>query len=52
MLQIKPILAALKRHKAGTLLIAKEVLVRAAPKADVKAVIGSKFVPSRTAGAA
>lgn len=41
----KRALSAVRNFYAGTLLIAKEVLVRAAPKADLKAVIGSKFVP-------
>jgi hypothetical protein len=41
----KRALSAVRNFYAGTLLLAKEVLVRAAPKADVKAIIGSKFVP-------
>lgn len=41
----KRALSAVRNFYAGTLLVAKEVLVRAAPKADVKAIIGSKFVP-------
>lgn len=41
----KRALSAVRNFYAGTLLLAKEVLVRAAPKASVKAIIGSKFVP-------
>lgn len=41
----KRALSAVRNFYAGTLLLAKEVLIRAAPKASVKAVIGSKFVP-------
>jgi hypothetical protein len=41
----KRALSAVRNFYAGTLLLAKEVLVRAAPKAEVKAIIGSKFVP-------
>ncbi len=41
----KRALSAVRNFYAGTLLLAKEVLVRAAPRASVQAVIGSKFVP-------
>lgn len=41
----KRALSAVRNFYAGTLLLAKEVLVRAAPKADVKDVLGTKFVP-------
>ncbi len=41
----KRALSAVRNFYAGTLLLAKELLVRAAPKADIKAVIGTKFVP-------
>jgi hypothetical protein len=41
----KRALSAVRNFYAGTLLLAKEVLVRAAPKASVKDVLGTKFVP-------
>jgi predicted RNA-binding Zn-ribbon protein involved in translation (DUF1610 family) len=41
----KRALSAVRNFYAGTLLLAKEVLVRAAPKAAVKDVLGTKFVP-------
>ena len=41
----KRALSAVRNFYAGTLLLAKEVLVRAAPKAAVKEVLGTKFVP-------
>ena len=41
----KRALSAVRNFYAGTLLLAKEVLVRAAPKAPIMNVIGSKFVP-------
>jgi hypothetical protein len=41
----KRALSAVRNFYAGTLLLAKEVLVRAAPKADMKSIISSKFVP-------
>ncbi|MCK1341968.1 hypothetical protein IVB38_39885 [Bradyrhizobium sp. 38] len=41
----KRALSAVRNFYAGTLLLAKEVLVRAAPKAQMMAVIGSKFTP-------
>jgi hypothetical protein len=41
----KRALSAVRNFYAGTLLRAKEVLVRAAPKADQKAVIGAKYKP-------
>ncbi|MDA9442733.1 hypothetical protein XH98_27255 [Bradyrhizobium sp. CCBAU 51745] len=41
----KRALSAVRNFYAGTLLLAKEILVRAAPKADVKDVLGTKFVP-------
>jgi hypothetical protein len=41
----KRALSAVRNFYAGTLLLAKEVLVRKAPKASVKDVLGTKFVP-------
>jgi len=41
----KRALSAIRNFYAGTLLLAKEVLVRAAPKADQKAVISARFKP-------
>jgi DNA-directed RNA polymerase subunit M/transcription elongation factor TFIIS len=41
----KRALSAVRNFYAGTLLLAKEVLVRAAPNASVKDVLGTKFVP-------
>jgi hypothetical protein len=41
----KRALSAVRNFYAGTLLLAKEVLVRAAPKAAIKDVLGTKFVP-------
>jgi len=38
-------LSAIRNFYAGTLLLAKEVLVRKAPKADPRAVIGTRFKP-------
>lgn len=41
----KRALSAVRNFYAGTLLLAKEVLVRKAPKASVKEVLGTRFVP-------
>ena len=41
----KRALSAVRNFYAGTLLLAKEVLVRKAPKASVKEVLGTIFVP-------
>ncbi|WP_249734961.1 hypothetical protein [Bradyrhizobium sp. sGM-13] len=41
----KRALSAVRNFYAGTLLLAKEVLVRAAPKAKIKDVLGMQFKP-------
>jgi hypothetical protein len=41
----KRALSAVRNFYAGTLLLAKEVLVRAAPKADPRDVIGARYKP-------
>ncbi|MFG3594509.1 hypothetical protein [Bradyrhizobium sp. RDI18] len=41
----KRALSAVRNFYAGTLLLAKEVLVRAAPKAKIKDVLGTQFKP-------
>jgi hypothetical protein len=38
-------LSAVRNFYAGTLLLAKEVLVRAAPKANIKLILGTQFKP-------
>jgi len=43
--EAKRALSAVRNFYAGTLLLAKEVLVRAAPKAKVKDVLGTQFKP-------
>src|SRR5947207_17638 len=41
----KRALSAVRNFYAGTLLLAKEVLVRAVPKAKIKDVLGTQFRP-------